>query len=272
MEKFTAEQMKSFQHTILTWYDEHHRDLPWRKTRNPYHILVSEVMLQQTQVTRVIPKFEAWIQAFPTVEALAGASTAAVLAHWSGLGYNRRALNLKKTAQIVSNDLHGTFPQTEKALLALPGIGTYTARALLCFAYDKQIAVVDTNVRKVIITQLLNNQPTNEKTITNLAAQLLPHGKAYEWNQALMDYASTVLKKEKLPVPKQSTFHGSHRYYRGQILKVLLARKVVPQEKLGVMIKKNFTETEKKWLQNLLDELVAEGFIVVKKHTVTLAS
>lgn len=253
---------------ILNWYDIHQRELPWRKTRDPYHILISEIMSQQTQISRVIPKFTLWLQAFPTIIDLANAPTAEVLKLWSGLGYNRRALNLKKTAQIVAANYNGQFPKSEKELLTLPGIGQYTARAVLCFAFDQQVAVVDTNVRKVILTQF----QANEKEIPLIAEQLLPIGKAYQWNQALMDYASTVLKKEKIPVPKQSKFIGSHRYYRGQILKQLLAKKIIPLNKLGALIKKDYTHEEKLWLHNLVDELRNEGFLILKDNSVELAN
>ncbi len=284
MKKSEQEKISAFQKKILLWYSLNQRDLPWRKTRNAYTILVSEIMLQQTQVTRVVPKFEAWMSAFPTVQALAKASVADVLALWSGLGYNRRALNLKKTAQTVVDHYEGIFPKTERELLSLPGIGPYTARAVLCFAYDKQVAVVDTNVRKVILTQFLHGQPdhtmrlgdasrlsVDEKHIASLADALLPVGKAYEWNQALMDYASAVLKKEKIPVQKQSTFLGSHRYYRGKILKELITRKTILYEDLGLLLKKDFTAEDEAWLNGLVKELTSEGFVVVTPKGVELS-
>jgi A/G-specific adenine glycosylase len=286
MQPLSPTQIKHFQKKILTWYEEHQRDLPWRKTRDPYHILVSEIMLQQTQVTRVIPKFEAWLSMLPTVKELAVAPTVTVLTLWSGLGYNRRALNLKKTAQIISEKYDGRFPQNEKALMALPGIGIYTARAVLCFAFDQQVAVVDTNVKKVILTQLFRSFPEeirlgdgsstqndlkiDEKMIMTIAEQILPHGKAYEWNQALMDYSSTVLKKEKIHIPKQSKFIGSRRYYRGRVLKVLLEKKSVPIEELGSLIKNGFAAHDQEWLEKLLGELINEGFIVNEKNSIRL--
>ena len=156
MSPLMSSEVKKFQQKILDWYEKNKRDLPWRRTRDPYKIWISEIMLQQTQVSRVIPKYEAWLEKFPTVASLAKAKTADVLAMWSGLGYNRRALNLKKTAERVVNEFGGKFPRDEKLLRSLPGIGEYTAGALLCFAFDEQIAVVDTNIRKVILTQFLN--------------------------------------------------------------------------------------------------------------------
>src|SRR6266702_3590233 len=149
----TDAKIAAFQTYILNWYHENQRDLPWRKTRDPYAILISEVMSQQTQLSRVVPKYEAWMKKFPTVQDLAQSSVAEVLEYWSGLGYNRRALNLKKAAEKNIHKFSGIFQQNEKDLISLPGIGTYTARAVLCFAFDQQVAVVDTNVRKVILTK-----------------------------------------------------------------------------------------------------------------------
>lgn len=267
--------IKAFQKTILNWYNENKRDLPWRKTRHPYHILISEVMLQQTQVNRVITKFEDWLRRFPTVETLASAPVSDVLKYWSGLGYNRRALNLKRAAEAIVKEHKGIFPQDEMLLLKLPGIGPYTSRAILCFAFDQQVAVVDTNVKKVILTQILtkrNDVKLSEKEFHEIAEQLLPHGHAYDWNQALMDYASHVLKKEKIPIPKQSKFIGSHRYYRSGIVKLLLEKKEVTISEVGPAIKKDYSTKEKEWLQKLLDELTKEGFIVVENNSVRLTT
>jgi len=291
-------KITDFRKQILTWYRKNQRDLPWRKTRDPYRILISEVMSQQTQISRVIPKYEAWLDKFPTVQSLAASNISDVLRYWSGLGYNRRALNLKKTAEMIIEKYKGKFPTNEKELLSLPGIGQYTSRAVLCFAFDQQVAVVDTNVRKVILTQFKNelgimnyelgenNKINNsllsiqdalktnkitDKDIEVIAQLLLPKGKAYEWNQAMMDYAAAMLKKEKIPIPKQTKFHGSRRYYRGQILKILLKKKNISIGDVGPLIKKEFTSSEKEWLLNLLEELQKEGFISIKNSNLELA-
>lgn len=264
----TEKEFHNFQTEILAWYAMHQRDLPWRKSRDPYRILVSEVMLQQTQVNRVIPKFAQWFAVFPTVHDLAKAKVSDVLALWSGLGYNRRALNLKKTAEIVSQQYNGQFPQTEKGLLALPGIGEYTARALLCFAFDQQVSVVDTNVRKVLMVRL----QIPEKSVGETAEKILPQGRAYEWNQALMDYASAMLKEHKIPIPKQSKFIGSRRYYRGQILKKLLEKKEIQLKELGKLLKHDYSENEYEWLHGLVWELRDEGFVEIHKEKLKLSS
>jgi A/G-specific adenine glycosylase len=282
----TKREIQAFQQEILSWYEKHQRDLPWRKTREPYRILVSEIMLQQTQVSRVIPKFEAWLQAFPDVPSLAKASTADFLRLWSGLGYNRRALYLQKAAQSLiesrskNHESWGKniiWPKTVEELKKLPGIGEYTARAVACFAFDQQIAVVDTNIRKVILTKFCHpefisgshthqrkmlNQVQHDKVIftdkkiQNIADELLPPGQAYEWNQALMDYASAMLKQEKIPVAKQSKFKGSNRYYRGQTVKLLLEKKQVSLEELATELKITPLFLEKIIIGLVKDELV----------------
>ncbi|MGH7245331.1 MAG: A/G-specific adenine glycosylase, partial [Candidatus Levyibacteriota bacterium] len=221
----SPKEVRDFQKKILSWFAKNKRDLPWRKSRDPYNILISEVMLQQTQVPRVIPKYNEWIKKFPTIQSLAKATTRDVLSLWSGLGYNRRALYLQKTAQEIVEKYHGKFPEDEKQLQSLPGIGEYTARAVLCFAFDKQIAVIDTNIKKVIAIHFCKGKVPQKKKLQEIADKILPQGKAYTWNQALMDYASAELKKEKIAIPKQSKFKDSDRYYRGQMLKLLLRKK-----------------------------------------------
>lgn len=291
--KISPVLITSFQKEILAWYDKNKRDLPWRSVpfdkltarRDPYKILISEIMLQQTQVSRVIPKYEAWLKKFPTVHALAQASTADVLTYWSGLGYNRRALNLKKTAEQVVDKYGGEFPSNETELLRLPGIGKYTARALLSFAFEKQVAVVDTNVRKVIVTRILRHEQHNkladstfhsqievtEKEIEDIADQLLPHGQAYDWNQALMDYSREVLRKEKITIPKQSPFIGSRRYYRGTIIKLLIEKKEIAEKHLIHAIQQIDSSKEDTWIKELLEELIKEKFIQKSGEKISLA-
>jgi A/G-specific adenine glycosylase len=295
----SPQAIKTFQDKILTWYSLHQRELPWRELpldpktgmRDPYKILLSEIMSQQTQISRVVPKYRAWLEAFPTVEALAIAPVADVLKHWSGLGYNRRALNLKKTAQVIVEQHGGKFPKTEKELLALPGIGLYTARAIMCFAFDEQVAVVDVNVKKVIVVELFGNMrlgdssrdpstpfrspqgnKMSDKEIALIADSLVPHGRAYEWNQALMDYSAKVLKKEKMDIPKQSTFKGSRRFYRGQIVKLLIEKHEVALSGVGKFIKKDYTEEDRELISSIVAEMEKEGFIRVKNGSITLSS
>ena len=154
---------------LLAWFAEHGRDLPWRRTRDPYSILVSEVMLQQTQVARVVPRYEAWLRRWPTVSALAAAAPSEVLREWVGLGYNRRALALHAAARVVAR---GGWPDD---LTALPGVGPYTAAAVASFAFGADVAAVDTNARRVA-----------ERLGRGAPAELLPAGRAAAWNQAMM--------------------------------------------------------------------------------------
>ncbi len=182
------------------WYAAHKRDLPWRHTRDPYAILVSEVMLQQTQVDRVIPKYHAFLAAFPTLADLAAASTDEVIRVWSGLGYNQRAVRLQQIARAVRDQHGGTFPQTLTDLLKLPGIGRYTAGALACFALGQAVAMVDTNIRRVLTRVFVGDldpqaaATQSPEAALALAETTLPPDPdaAYQWNQALMDLGATI--------------------------------------------------------------------------------
>lgn len=214
---------RSFQRTIFFWWKRNRRDLPWRQTRNPYRILVSEVMLQQTQVSRVIPKYQEFLTAFPTVEALAKASPAQVLRVWKGMGYNRRALYLQKTARAIVSDYQGKFPKSEDKLVQLPGLGTYTARALLVFAYKRDVAMVDTNIRRIITHVFFAGNTQKERTIQEAADMLLPKGKSWEWHQAMMDYGSLGLPQKQTRRIRRGKkgvvrFRESNRFYRGRIV------------------------------------------------------
>lgn len=265
----SSEQIKAFQDKILAWYDVNMRNLPWRQTRNPYKILVSEVMSQQTQLSRVIPKYEAWLTRFPTVQDLAQSPISEVLRYWSGLGYNRRALNLQKAVQVVTKDYQGKFPKTIEELKKLPGLGKYTASAVACFAFNEQLPIIDTNIRKVIAHEFFDGELPNEKTIENVAIQILPKGKAYEWNQALMDYSALVLKEKKIPVPKQSHFLSSNRYYRGQTIKLLLGIEQISFTGLWDFFQeKNPIESSR--LEKILRSMAKDGLIVYQDDRINL--
>lgn len=141
---------KTLQNKLLEWYGEEKREMPWRNNRNPYRILVSEFMLQQTQVKTVIPYFERWMKSFPTLQKLARARESTVLKHWEGLGYYSRARNLKKSAQIILQDHSGKVPDSMNEILKLPGVGRYTAGAVLSIAFDQKVPVLDGNVKRVL--------------------------------------------------------------------------------------------------------------------------
>jgi A/G-specific adenine glycosylase len=195
---------------LIAWYRAHGRDLPWRRTRDPYAILVAEIMLQQTQVDRVLPKYAEFLARFPTLAALAAAPPAEVIRAWAPLGYNRRAVQLQAIARQVLATDDGRIPDTVAALLRLKGIGRYTAGAIACFAYERDVATLDTNIRRVLHRVFVGlDAPEPQRSLAEmwqLAEQALPPGQAYEWNQALMDLGATVCTAanpacERCPLP-----------------------------------------------------------------------
>ena len=184
---------RAFQRRLLAWYKRHRRDLPWRHARDPYHILVSEIMLQQTQVDRVIPKYREWLRRYPSLESLARAGAREVRETWYPLGYNIRPVRLRNIARTALHRHRGKIPATREELLALPGIGPYTAGAVLSFAYRKDAPILDTNVRRVLRRVFLGDRATSsDRILWGLSEALLPRGKAYDFNQALMDFGATV--------------------------------------------------------------------------------
>jgi A/G-specific adenine glycosylase len=210
----------TFQRQLLAWYDLHRRNLPWRGDPDPYHILVSEVMLQQTGVERVRTAYTAFLEQFPTLMSLAQASTAEVLRAWRGMGYNRRALNLKRAAEVCRDTYSGQLPATIAELEQLPGIGRYTARAVACFGFGIQTEVVDTNVRRVLSG--LVGRDLSVREAEDAARQLLPPGQAADWNQALMDYGAMVYKATpKRRKTATEPFVTTNRFWRGRIIDAL---------------------------------------------------
>jgi A/G-specific adenine glycosylase len=180
------------QERLREWFTSNSRDLPWRRTRDPYRILVSEVMLQQTQVDRVVPKYQAFLELFPTAQALASAPTADVIRAWAGLGYNRRAVNMQRTAQAIVDRYDGAFPQDVAALRELPGIGPYTAGAVACFAFEQDVAFLDTNIRRVVQRLFVGPEPAGEARLQALAQAAVPKGQGWLWNQAIMELGALI--------------------------------------------------------------------------------
>lgn len=202
--------------------------MPWRNTKDPYKILVSEIMLQQTQVSRVLPKYEEFLEAFPTTTALAKAPDRKLLNIWSGLGYWRRARFLKAAAQAVIQDYKGKFPKDAATLKTLPGIGPYTAGAVACFAFGSPEPFLDTNIRRVFLHFFFPTQnKVSDNEILPLAAQAVWKQDPRQWHYALFDYGATELKDKKINrrskhYTKQSPFTGSFRSFRALALKELL--------------------------------------------------
>ena len=189
-------KIKILQSRLLNWYDEQKRDMPWRKDLDPYRILVSEFMLQQTQVKTVIPYYKKWMKSFPTAKKLAAASETNVLKHWEGLGYYSRARNLRKSAIHIEQEFKGKVPDSMEKILELPGVGRYTAGAVLSIAFDKRVAVLDGNVKRVLSRlMLLNENGNNKKSETqlwNTMEELLPEKRCGDFNQAFMELGATV--------------------------------------------------------------------------------
>jgi A/G-specific adenine glycosylase len=188
---------RQFQHRLQQWYYRSGRDLPWRRTTDAYAILVSEMMLQQTQVDRVIHYYARFLQRFPTIAALAAAALEEVLAVWQGLGYYQRARHLHQAAQYIVEHYQGVFPDTFEEVAALPGVGRYTAGAVLCFAFGQRLPILDTNVQRVLervfVRRRANRPSAMQKRLWRLAAEILPAGKdAWVINQAMMDLGATI--------------------------------------------------------------------------------
>lgn len=225
----SAPMLTAFRATVLDQYREHGRDLPWRRTRDPYRILVSEVMLQQTQVTRVLGKYDQFIAAFPDVRTLAAAPIAAVLRVWQGLGYNRRALALHRAAQAIVAEHQGVVPRSLPELRSLPGIGPATAAAVGAFAYDLAIPFIETNIRSAFLHSFFQEcVAVPDADILPLVALTLDRENPRDWYYALMDYGVWVKKTYPNPNRRsrhhstQTTFAGSRRQLRAHILRALL--------------------------------------------------
>ncbi len=285
---------------LLAWFAANARDLPWRRTRDPYRILVSEVMLQQTQVDRVIPYYHAFLERFPTVQDLAGAPTAEVIRLWSGLGYNRRAVNLQRTARAVVADHGGVFPADQAALRLLPGIGPYTAGAIAAFAFEQDAAFVDTNMRRVLHRLFFGaDVPTpaaSEREILAVAAAVEPPGRVWAWNQALIEFGAlqcTARKPACVVCPLQATcraypaiqtaiaalpkgvrtkkepaFAGSNRYFRGRVIEALRGLPAthaagVSLLELGPQVRPGFSEADVPWLYEVVRGLSRDGLAAV---------
>jgi A/G-specific adenine glycosylase len=249
---------------LLQWYAVEHRDLPWRSTHDPYAILVSEIMLQQTQVDRVLPKYQQFLAAFPTLADLAAASTADVISTWVPLGYNMRAVRLQSMARQVIAEYAGHIPDTIEELLKLKGVGRYTAGAIACFAYKKQVATVDTNIYRVLHRTFLgleHPEPSlNNNQMLEFAEQVLPDGKAYDWNQALMDLGATICTSNNpqcshCPLQEVCKAYAEMRQYSlfpsGIVLRQL--RKVA--EKKETYQAQPFTSTNRYFRGRIVDHL-----------------
>ena len=262
------------------------RDLPWRRTRDPWAVLVSEVMLQQTQVARVVPRWTSFLERFPSPEACAEASLGEVLREWQGLGYPRRAKNLHATAGLVS--AAGGFPTDLDGLLGLPGVGAYTARAVMAFAFEADAAVVDTNIARVYAR--VAGERLTPKRVQAMADEACPSGDAWVWNQCLMDLGAILCRPtnpgcDRCPLAahcawrgegadpalgssgvsgRQARFEGSERQARGRLMRALSVAPIRCSEVAGVM------QRDAEVTERLVEALVAEGLCCVEDGVVRL--
>jgi len=228
---FSAGAVEALRARVFGWYALNRRDLPWRRTQDPYAVLVSEIMLQQTQVQRVIPKYEVFLTTYPRLEDLAAAPLSDVLRLWQGLGYNNRARRLRDCAvravETTPPGKDAALPRGLDGLLGLPGIGPYTARAVLIFAHNDDLAAVDANVRRVLTHELGLPADLPARDVQAVADVVLPRGRSRDWHNALMDYGALVLTARATgiaPRTRQSVFQGSRRQQRARLLRILLRR------------------------------------------------
>ncbi len=259
----TPSAVRKFQKTILGYYRNYGRNLPWRLTHDPYKILVSEIMLQQTQVQRVLGKYETFIGRFQDFPSLAEAPLSLILKEWQGLGYNRRAIALKQIAQKVMSEFQGNLPVSTEVLITFPGIGRATASAIAAFAFRKPTVFIETNIRRVFIHSFFHDRDNiRDAEILPLVEKTLDATNPREWYYALMDYGVMLKKETENPnrrsahYQKQSPFQGSNRQIRGAILRALALESGVSEremrEKLGISPEKT---------KSGLVQLMKEGFI-----------
>lgn len=268
--KLTPLEIQAFQKKIYTFYKKNKREFAWRDIRNPYFIFLSEIMLQQTQTNRVTEKYVEFIEHFPTIQDLAQADFSRILLHWKGLGYNRRAKFLHNAAQIICKDYSGKIPKDPEILITLPGIGAYTSNSIPAFAYNKPTIFIETNIRSVFIHEFFHDKlDIVDKQIFPLIEQTLDKKNPKDWYYALMDYGQWIKKEFKNPnrkskhYTKQSTFIGSDRQIRGNILEVLLQEKKIDFTHLHTIVNKNLPQnySDKKRFEKIVNGLVDEKII-----------
>jgi A/G-specific adenine glycosylase len=263
---------REFQKRIYRFYRDHRRNLPWRDTSDPYRILVSEIMLQQTQVARVQERYTGFVMRFPDFATLHAAPVEELLRAWQGLGYNRRALALKKTASLIMNEWNGILPDDETSLCSLPGIGKATAAAVLAFAFGKPSVLIETNIRRVFIHCYFQDRASvTDKEILLLVGETLDRRNPRDWYYALMDYGSYLGKTRENPnrrsrqYKKQSPFEGSVRQVRGKVLSYMVRNG-------NTLTRDLYSEIDlpPERIDPVLASLVDEGFIVMEGDIVKI--
>ncbi|WP_135362981.1 HhH-GPD family protein [Halosimplex halophilum] len=286
-EAFLPDDADAVREALVAWYEADHRDFPWRRTDDPYEILVSEVMSQQTQLSRVVDAWEAFLERWPTTADLAAADRADVVGFWSdhSLGYNNRAKYLHEAAGQVESEYGGEFPESPDELSELMGVGPYTANAVASFAFDNGNAVVDTNVKRVLYRAF--DVPDDDDTFERVAAELMPEGESRVWNNAIMELGGVACEKTPAcdgagcpwrewchaygtgdftapDVPTQPDFEGSRRQMRGRVVNVLGASEEIALDELGPKVRVDYApdgEYGRDWLADLLADLDDDGLV-----------
>jgi len=266
-EGISASAVRLFKKIIYDHYRGNYREMPWRRTGDPYRILVSEIMLQQTQVERVLQKYAEFIKIFPDLHSLAQAPLSNVLRVWQGMGYNRRALSLKRLAEIVVQEYAGKLPDDPEELIRLPGIGPYSASAIYAFVHNRPSLFIETNIRRVYIHFFFDDREhVRDAEIMPILEKTLDRKNPRDWYYALMDYGVKLKKEVRNPnrrsahYQKQSAFHGSARQVRGMILKTLLKSRGMTKCAL-----KQALPTLPEALDQVLEGLLKDGLLQQKK-------
>jgi A/G-specific adenine glycosylase len=290
--QFEDVDIEQVRDALTSWYRETHREFPWRETTDPYEILVSEVMSQQTQLGRVVDAWEAFLDRWPTAADLASADRADVVAFWTdhSLGYNNRAKYLHEAAQQVEDEYDGTFPRTPEELSELMGVGPYTANAVASFAFNNGNAVVDTNVKRVLHRAF--DVPDDDSAFGEAASAFMPTGESRLWNNAIMELGGVAC--EKTPscdgaacpwrewchayetgdftapdVPTQPEFEGSRRQMRGRVISTLKEYDELALDELGPRVRVDYApdgEYGREWLRDLLSDLADDGLVALREH------
>ena len=267
----TPEALRLFRDLILAHYRAHGRDLPWRQTTDPYRILVSEIMLQQTQVERVAVKYREFLERFPDFESLAHAPKSEVLLAWQGLGYNRRAIALQGAAQRVIEEYGGRLPADVETLATFPGIGKATAAAICAYAFNMPVVYIETNIRRIFIHFFFQDREgVRDDEILPLVERALDRENPREWYSALMDYGTVLKKRTTNPnrrsasYTRQSRFEGSDRQVRGRILALVLEEGRVTEEEVVLRVCE-----EPGRVRRILGDLAREGFVAEDEGTYT---
>ncbi|MFB6069230.1 MAG: A/G-specific adenine glycosylase [Halobacterium sp.] len=284
--------VEAVREALVEWYERDHRDFPWRRTDDPYEILVSEVMSQQTQLDRVVDAWAAFLDRWPTVDALASADRADVVSFWTDhrLGYNNRAKYLHEAARQVRDDHGGDFPRTPEGLSELMGVGPYTANAVASFAFDAGDAVVDTNVKRVLHRAF--DVADSDSAFETAARELMPEGESRVWNNAIMELGGVACGKTPKcdeagcpwrrwchayetgdftapDVPAQPSFEGSRRQFRGRIVRTLGEYDGLALDELGPKVRVDYApdgDHGREWLRELLADLADDGLVALENR------